>query len=153
MSFVGETSTSSSSAAGLVEVVGKRKRISDHDLLHFEQVLLAADQISKAYFELRRKKSKLLSVAEENDDEASIADALIKTICVTTNSEKPETFTNAGDAVRWASGCILGARNKCIDDARNETCLHSLTPQQTLDAFQLVHKLNALISSHPPSQL
>ena len=164
-------------AATLPEVVGKSNRLSSFDLLKFERVLLAADRISSAHFamkRLRRKRCRCnesrasesahtidvplatetkgdLEQAEHVDGNDDVLRALVKTICVTTNVEDPGEFTNAGDAIRWASTSILESRNKCIVDTRNEKCLHILDSDQTVQAFELVNKLNLILSKQSPT--
>lgn len=160
-----------------------------HDILKFEEVLLAADKLAQSQFETRRQlkrkrkpvkfgkepsqprvklgfgdssdesdESDAENGAEDAEDAGSsprqltkkklekILNAFVKTIAVVTNSEAPDRIKSQADAMRWTSKCILDARYKTILDTRKEKMTHALTPDQTMEAFTLMNKLNNILS-------
>lgn len=95
-----------------------------------------------------------LSLGESDDEEeegvapdTAIARALVRTIAATTGVEAPQSLKSTHEAMTWASRAILNARAAAITSTRRERYNHTLGPDQTLQAMELIENLNKLLNA------
>lgn len=150
-------------------------RLAASELIHFEKVMEAADVTAASVFQVRKRRRieaenspcaigraphparVTLGFGDSDEEDAeqegvasdtAIARALVKTIAATTGVEAPEKLGTTHDAITWASRAILDARSAAITSTRRERYKHVMDPEQTLQAFSLMQKLDALLSGH-----
>lgn len=155
-------------------------RLQQHELLHFEKIMEAADATSASVFASRKQqrqdeqnspcaigpppaaKRVSLGFGDSDDEEGeegqgeavaadtAIARALVKTIAATTGVVAPDKLTTTHDAIAWASRSILDARAAAIASTRRERYNHFLEPDQALQALKLIERLNGLLEGPVP---
>lgn len=151
-------------------------RLPQHELVRFEKMMEVADATTAAAFEVRKRQRKdsqdspcaigpvsRVSLgfgdSDEDDDveeeglacDTAIARALVKTIAATTGVKAPERLKTTHEAITWASKSILDSRTAAIMSTRRERYSHSLDPDQTVHAMDLIERLNRLLAGPAPT--